>query len=66
MPDYTSTMKIDDNDFEELCALLGKEDVPTDPIEARIAVEKFVDLVELLAQPLPLPPMKEIPPTLPA
>ncbi len=49
-------MKIDDTDFEELLALLGPENVPEDPLEARQAVENFVDLVELLMRPLPLPP----------
>lgn len=49
-------MKIDDSDFEEILALLPKESIPTDPTEARQAVENFVDLVELLMRPLPLPP----------
>lgn len=49
-------MKIDDSDFEEILALLPKESIPDDPTEARKAVENFVDLVELLMRPLPLPP----------
>lgn len=49
-------MRIDDSDYEELLALLGPENVPSDPMEARQAVENFVDLVELLMRPLPLPP----------
>ena len=49
-------MKIDDVDFEEMLALLPKESIPADPTQARQAVENFVDLVELLMRPLPLPP----------
>jgi len=49
-------MRIDDTDFEEILALLGPENIPADPVEARQAVENFVDLVELLMRPLPLPP----------
>ncbi|MDP2604191.1 MAG: hypothetical protein Q8S00_16605 [Deltaproteobacteria bacterium] len=49
-------MKIDDSDFEEIKALLPKGSIPDDPIEARRAIENFVDLVELLMRPLPLPP----------
>jgi len=49
-------MGIDDTDFEEILALLPKENIPADPVEARHAVEQFVDLVELLMTPLPLPP----------
>ncbi len=49
-------MRIDDNDYEEILALLPPESVPSDPVEARQAIENFVDLVELLAKPLPLPP----------
>lgn len=49
-------MKIDDEDFEELLALFGPENVPEDPLEARQVIENFVDLVELLMRPLPLPP----------
>ena len=49
-------MKIDDVDFEETLALLPKESIPADPTQARQAVENFVDLVELLMRPLPLPP----------
>lgn len=49
-------MKIDDTDFEEILALLNHEDVPSDQAEARQAVENFVDLVELIMRPLPLPP----------
>ena len=49
-------MPIDDTDFEEILALLGHENIPTDPLEARQGVENFVDLVELLMKPLPLPP----------
>lgn len=49
-------MKIDDTDFEELVAILGPDNVPEDPLEARQAVEIFVELVALLMRPLPLPP----------
>ena len=49
-------MRIDDTDFVEILAILGHEKVPSDPVEARRAVENFVDLVELLMRPLPLPP----------
>ncbi|HUX65790.1 MAG TPA: hypothetical protein VMV42_01460, partial [archaeon] len=49
-------MKIDDTDFEEILALLPKGSIPADPTQARQAVENFVDLVEILMQPLPLPP----------
>jgi hypothetical protein len=49
-------MRLDDSDYEELLALFNPEDVPTDPVEARQAIENFVDLVELLMRPLPLPP----------
>jgi len=49
-------MRIDDTDFEEILALLPQENIPADPTEARQAVENFVDLVELLMRPLPLPP----------
>jgi hypothetical protein len=52
-------MPIDDTDFEEILALLPQENLPSDPTEARHAVENFVDLVELLAKPLPLPPPVE-------
>lgn len=48
-------MRIDDSDFKEILALLNHENVPSDPTEARQAVENFVDLVELLMRPLPLP-----------
>jgi hypothetical protein len=50
-------MRIDDTDFEEILALLPKQSIPADPTEARQAVENFVDLVELLMRPLPLPPV---------
>lgn len=49
-------MRIEDTDFEEILALFNQEDIPADPTEARQAVENFVDLVELLMRPLPLPP----------
>ena len=49
-------MKIDDADYEATLAFLPKESIPADPTEARQAVENFVDLVELLMRPLPLPP----------
>jgi len=49
-------MRIDDSDFDEILALLNHENVPPDPTEARQAVENFVDLVEFLMRPLPLPP----------
>ena len=49
-------MRIDDADYEELLALFPKESVPTNPTEARQPIENFVDLVELLMRPLPLPP----------
>jgi hypothetical protein len=48
-------MRIDDTDIEELLALFNQEDIPSDPTLARQAVENFVDLVELLMRPLPLP-----------
>lgn len=50
-------MKIDDTDFGELLALFGPENVPENPLEARQAIENFVDLIELLMRPLPLPPV---------
>ena len=49
-------MTITDQEFEELLSCFDPKDVPSDPVEARQAVEKFVDLVELLMRPLPLPP----------
>ncbi len=49
-------MQIDDTDFKEILELLPQENLPSDPAEARRAVENFVDLVELLMRPLPLPP----------
>ncbi len=52
-------MRIDDTDYEEILALLDHKSVPFDPTEARQAVENFVDLVELLMRPLPLPPAGE-------
>ena len=52
-------MKIDDADFEEILALLPKESIPDDSTQARQAVENFVDFVELLMRPLPLPPAGE-------
>ena len=48
-------MRIDERDFEEILALLPKENIPADPTEALQAIENFVDLVELLMRPLPLP-----------
>jgi len=53
---YIVRMRIDDADYEEMLALFPKESIPTDPTEARQAIENFVDLVELLMKPLPLPP----------
>ncbi len=49
-------MRLNDKDFEEILALFNPEDVPIDPTIARQAIENFVDLVELLMRPLPLPP----------
>lgn len=49
-------MHIGCTDYEELLALFQKESIPSDPTEARQAIESFVDLVELLMKPLPLPP----------
>lgn len=49
-------MPIDETDFEELLTLFNPEDIPSDPTEARQAIENFVDLVELLMKPLLLPP----------
>jgi len=49
-------MRIDDSDYEEPLTLFPKESIPSDPTEARQAIENFVDLVELLMMPLPLPP----------
>ncbi len=52
-------MKIDDEDFKEILACFDPKDVPDDPEEARRAIRNFVDLVELLMRPLPLPPAGE-------
>jgi len=49
-------MRIDDADYERIRAPLPKESIPADPAQARQAVVNFVDLVELLMRPLPLPP----------
>jgi hypothetical protein len=49
-------MPIDDIEFEELLALCDPADIPSDPTEARQALANFVDLLELLMRPLPLPP----------
>ena len=49
-------MRIDDEDYEEILALLPDENIPSAPTEARQAVENFVDLVELMTRLLPLPP----------
>ena len=49
-------MKITDEEYKEILACFDPKDIPADPIEARQAIEDFVDLVELLSQPLPLPP----------
>lgn len=49
-------MRIDDADYEELLALFPKQSIPSDPAEARQAIENFVDLVELLMRLVPLPP----------
>jgi hypothetical protein len=48
-------MRLDDEEYKELLALCNPEDIPGDPAEARQAIENFVDLVELLMRPLPLP-----------
>jgi hypothetical protein len=48
-------MQIDDTNFEEILALLPQESIPSDPVKARQVVENFVDLVEFLMRPLPLP-----------
>lgn len=53
---HAYSMRIDDSDYEELLALFPKESIPADPTEARQAIENFIDLVELLMKPLPLPP----------
>ena len=55
-PPVLLCMRIDDTDFEEILALLPQESIPADSTQARQAVENFVDLVELLMRPLPLPP----------
>ena len=49
-------MRINDADYEELLTLFNPDEIPPDPVEARQAIENFVDLVELLMRPLPLPP----------
>lgn len=51
-------MKIDDLDYEDILACFDSKDIPSDPMEARQAIESFVDLVELLMRPLPLPPAR--------
>jgi hypothetical protein len=48
-------MRLDDEEYKELLALCNAEDVPDDPAEARQAIENFVDLIDLLMRPLPLP-----------
>ncbi len=52
-------MKIDDEEFKELLACFDLKDIPSNPAEARQAIENFVDLVALLSKPLPLPPEDE-------
>lgn len=54
---YIVHMRITDAEYEELLALFPKKSIPADPTEARQAIENFVDLVELLMKPLPLPPV---------
>jgi len=52
----TQSIRISDEEYEELLALCDPETIPSNPIEARQALENFVDLVEILLRPLPLPP----------
>lgn len=47
-------VRINDTDYEELQEIFNPEDIPTDPTEARQAIENFVDL-EILMRPLQLP-----------
>jgi hypothetical protein len=47
---------ITDEEYEGILACFTPEDVPKDPLEARQAIENFVNLIELLMRPLPLPP----------
>lgn len=46
-------MRISDKDYEEFLGFFKPEDIPQNPVEARQAIENFVDLVALLARPLP-------------
>ncbi len=48
-------MKITDEDFKEILACFDPKNVPDNLTEARQVIENFVDLVELLMKPLPLP-----------
>lgn len=48
-------MRITDEEYKEILACFDLKDIPSDPAEARQVVENFVDLVELLSRPLPLP-----------
>ena len=49
-------MKITDEDFKEILACFDPKNVPDNLTEARQVIENFVDLVEILMRPLPLPP----------
>lgn len=49
-------MTITDEEFNGLLACFDPQNVPSDPVAARQAMENFVDLVEVLIRPLPLPP----------
>jgi len=49
-------MKIDDEAYKEILECFDPKDIPSDPTEARAAIENFIDLVEILMKPLPLPP----------
>ena len=53
-------MNITDEEVEEILACFSPDEIPKDPpLEARAVIEQFVDLVELLMRPLPLPPAGE-------
>lgn len=49
-------MKVTDEEYKEILECFEIKDIPSDTVEVRVAIENFVDLVELLMKPLPLPP----------
>src|SRR5438105_9687464 len=53
---YIEEMRVSDEGLKEILACFPAEDVPTDPTEARCAVENFLDLLAIVMRPLPLPP----------